>query len=146
MAKSNLFSSMLQAALTAATRGNPERERGVPDDGDDEEGDYDEEFDDVDDVDDDELEHAVGEYEAFHWGNSADSIEQVEIPDPPRTLVLIGELEGVIYRTAKGKRKQESWVHFHDERTPPKLAYDPQTGQLYILGGKYRITPRGIED
>jgi len=139
MSKANLFSGILQAALTAATRGNPERERGFPDDDGDDEEDY-EEFDE-DDVDD-----AVDEYEEFHWGNRADSIEQVIIPDAPKTLVLIGDLEGVIYRTAKGKRKQESWVHFHDERTPPKLAYDPQTHQLYILGGKYRITPRGIED
>lgn len=102
--------------------------------------------DEFDDVDDDELDDAVDEYEAFHWGNQPDSIEEVEIPDPPKTLVKIGALEGVIYRTAKGQRKQESWVHFHDEDHPPTLAYDPKTGQLYILGGKYKITPHGIED
>jgi hypothetical protein len=101
---------------------------------------------DDDEPDDDELDDAVDEYEAFHWGNRPDSIEEVEIPDPPRTLVKIGALEGVIYRTAKGKRKQESWVHFHDEKERPTLAYDPRTGQMYILGGKYKITPHGIED
>jgi len=151
MAKANLLSSLLQAALTSATRGNPERERGEPDDDpyyDPPRFDLDDDDDDqLDvDVDDDDVDDAVDEYEEFHWGNEADSIEQIELPDAPKTLVLIGELEGVIYRTAKGQRKQESWVHFHDERTPPKLAYDPKTHQLYILGGKYRITPRGIED
>ncbi len=121
---------LLANALENVTRGNPSRAR---------------EFEEVD-IDDDELDDAVDEYEAFHWGNEPDSIETVEIPDPPKALVKIGALEGVIYRTAKGQRKQESWVHFHDEREPPILAYDPKTGQLYILGGKYRITPHGIED
>jgi len=110
-------------------------------------GDVDDEEDDLGDtVDDADLEEAVDEYESFHWGNAADSVEPVELPDPPRTLVLIGDLEGVIYRTAKGGRKKESFIHFHDDAKPPKLAYDPKTGQMYILGGKYRITPHGIED
>lgn len=132
----SVLGNLLAAALNAATNGNPARDRGEPRDVDDE-------FD--DDVDDD-VDDAVDEYESFHWGNQPDAIEEVEIPDPPRTLVEIGKLEGVIYRTAKGKRKQESWVHFHDEGEPPTLAYDPKTHQLYILGGKYKITPHGIED
>jgi len=98
------------------------------------------------DDDDDETEDAIEEYTAFHWGNQPDEIQTVTIPDPPKALVAIGKLEGVIYRTAKGKRRQESWVHMHDEADLPTLAYDPKTHQLYILGGKYRITKRGIED
>jgi hypothetical protein len=30
-------------------------------------------------------------------------------------------------------------------RTPPWLAANAQGNQLYILGGRYRVGPRGIE-
>lgn len=146
MARRNpsVLGQMLQAALEAATNGNPARDRGEPDDEFD-----DSDLDDLDGddlIDDDDVDDAVDEYSSFHWGNEPDSIQEVTIPDAPKTLVEIGKLEGVIYRTAKGKRKKESWVHFHDEGEPPTLAYDPKTHQLYILGGRYKITPHGIED
>lgn len=149
----SVLGAMLRSALELATNGNPARERGEPEDrfergafdGDFDEPGDDDDLDGDDDLDDD-VEEAVDEYESFHWGNQPDDIKEVAIPDAPRTLVEIGKLEGVIYRTAKGKRKQESWVHFHDEGEPPTLAYDPKTHQLYILGGKYKITPHGIED
>jgi len=97
-------------------------------------------------VDGDELEDLEEEYANFHWGTRPDRIAQVDVT-PPRTLVGIGELEAVVYRTKKGERRQASWIHElgEDGGSKPILAYDPESDQLYIIGGDYKITPRGIE-
>lgn len=98
--------------------------------------------------DEDETENAISEYTEFHWGNEPDQLLTVELDDPPRALVAIGKLVGVIYETAKGKRQTDQWIHHHDPKDQPILCYDPKSPrqQLYIVGGKYRVTKRGIED
>jgi hypothetical protein len=62
----------------------------------------------------------------------------------PRVLVNLGELRGLIYRSDKGQcGRPRTFIHFME--TPPRLACDPSGKQLYIVGGNYRVTPRGIE-
>ena len=62
----------------------------------------------------------------------------------PPVLVHVGELRGLIYRSDRGTcRSPRTFIHFM--RTPARLACDPQGRQLYVLGGRYRVTPRGIE-
>ena len=58
-------------------------------------------------------------------------------------LAHVGELRGLIYRSDRGQRGQpRTFVHSFEHRL---LACDPRGKQLYILGGNYRVTPRGIE-
>lgn len=60
-------------------------------------------------------------------------------------LAPVGELRGVIYRpygTFNGEAPK-NYVHFFQQ--PPVLATDPAGRRLYIIGGRYRLTPRGIE-
>lgn len=54
----------------------------------------------------------------------------------------IGALRGVIYTRGDGAAKR-TYVHFMED--PPRLACDAQGRQLYVVGGSYRVTPRGIE-
>jgi hypothetical protein len=62
----------------------------------------------------------------------------------PKVLMHVGELRGLIYRSDRGQRGQpRTFVHFF--QNPPLLASHPAGHQLYILGGNYRVTPRGIE-
>lgn len=62
----------------------------------------------------------------------------------PEVLVGLGELRAVIYRSDRGRRgRPRTYVHFLEE--PPLLACDPEGRQLYVVGGKYRVTSRGIE-
>jgi len=62
----------------------------------------------------------------------------------PDVLVQIGRLKGVIYSSDRGRRgRSRTYVHFME--TPPTLACDPGGTQLYVIGGRYRVTPRGIE-
>jgi hypothetical protein len=61
---------------------------------------------------------------------------------PREPLVDLGRLRGVIYsRGAPGATR--TYVHFM--RTLPRLACDRTGRQLYVLGGNYRVTRRGIE-
>jgi hypothetical protein len=59
-------------------------------------------------------------------------------------VVQLGELLGVIYRSdrmAAGPPR----AYIHLMRTPPRLVSNLEGTQLYIVGGRYRVTRRGIE-
>jgi hypothetical protein len=62
----------------------------------------------------------------------------------PPVVVELGELMGLIYRSDKHKPGQPStYIHFME--VPPRLASNPEGTQLYLVGGNYRVTSRGIE-
>jgi hypothetical protein len=62
----------------------------------------------------------------------------------PKVLVHLGYLRGLIYSSDKQTPKQpRTYIHFME--TPARLACNPEGTQLYIIGGRYRVTPRGIE-
>ena len=62
----------------------------------------------------------------------------------PEVLAHVGELRGLIYCSDRGQRGQpRTFVHFFKLR--PQLTCDAHGKQLYILGGNYRVTPRGLE-
>ena len=62
----------------------------------------------------------------------------------PKVLVNLGELRGLIYRSDKEQcGRPRTFIHFMEN--PPLLASDAEGKQLYIVGGNYRITSRGIE-
>jgi hypothetical protein len=62
----------------------------------------------------------------------------------PDQLVNVGELRALIYRSDRGQcGKPRTFIHFME--TPTRLACDASGKQLYIVGGNYRVTPRGIE-
>jgi hypothetical protein len=62
-----------------------------------------------------------------------------------RPLRAVGELRGVIYRTRRVPGEApKNYVHFFQQRRP-LLVTNPTGTRLYIKGGQYRVTPRGIE-
>ncbi|HKE59117.1 MAG TPA: hypothetical protein VKB46_20555 [Pyrinomonadaceae bacterium] len=62
----------------------------------------------------------------------------------PPVLVNLGELRGLIYSSDKGQcGRPRTFIHFME--TPPLLTTDPGGKQLYIVGGNYRVTAKGIE-
>ena len=62
----------------------------------------------------------------------------------PEVLAPVGDLRGLIYRSDRGQRgRPRTFVHFFKLR--PQLTCDVHGKQLYILGGNYRVTPRGLE-
>ena len=62
----------------------------------------------------------------------------------PKVLVDLGALRGLIYSADRdGCGRVKTFIHFME--TPPRLMCDTQGNQLYVIGGRYRITRRGIE-
>ena len=62
----------------------------------------------------------------------------------PGVLVNLGQLRGLIYSSDKEQcGRPRTFIHFME--TPPLLASDASGKQLYIVGGNYRVTSRGIE-
>ncbi len=62
----------------------------------------------------------------------------------PPVVVELGELAGVIYRSDKGQPGRPlTYIHFMQDL--PRLVSNVAGTQLYIVGGSYRVTPRGIE-
>ncbi len=62
----------------------------------------------------------------------------------PPVLMRVGELRGLVYHSDRGQcGSPRTFIHFL--RTPAMLACDPTGRQLYVLGGDYRVTHRGIE-
>jgi hypothetical protein len=62
----------------------------------------------------------------------------------PPVVVELGQLVGLIYRSDKGRPGVPStYIHFMED--PPGLVSNVAGTQLYLVGGSYRVTSRGIE-
>jgi hypothetical protein len=59
-------------------------------------------------------------------------------------LVQLGEAVGLIYRSDRWQRgRTRTYIHFMKD--PPLLASNVAGTQLFLIGGSYRVTSRGIE-
>lgn len=90
------------------------------------------------------LRQACDLFEQFHCFPAGHVIRQSCRRVIPKVLVRVGELRGLIYRSDRGQSGC-SRTFVHQLETPAQLACDPAGRQLYILGGNYRVTRRGIE-
>lgn len=82
-------------------------------------------------------------YEEF-TGMPADEIvsAHLQIPD---ALTMIGAVRAIAYETVREGMK-EKYIHEFRARSRPILAVSPDGSQLFILGGNYQFTDRGITD
>lgn len=78
-------------------------------------------------------------------GHEPDETETINVPDMPRALLVIGQLEGVIYSTVRDD-EAERYIHEFRHKSRPLLCASPDGDQLYIVGGAYEFTERGIVD
>jgi hypothetical protein len=82
-------------------------------------------------------------YEDF-TGEPARHVRQVRTRDHD-TVLAVGPAEAVAYNAVRdGKRA--SFIHEFRKGSRPLLAVSHDGSQLYLLGGAYRFTDRGIED
>ena len=61
----------------------------------------------------------------------------------PPVVVELGRLAGLVYRSSKWTGRPRTYIHFMED--PPRLVSDATGRRLFIVGGSYRVTSRGIE-
>ena len=87
---------------------------------------------------------AANLYERF-TGHDAEIVDDIELPPIPSALAVIGMLDGVLY-TTKRDGKIERYKHEFADDDRPLLAVSPNGRALYLIGGRYVFTERGIVD
>lgn len=78
-------------------------------------------------------------------GHEPDETELIDVPDMPRAVLVIGELEGVIYSTVRDDTA-ERYIHKFRKSSRAMLCASPDGEQLFIVGGRFEFTDRGIVD
>lgn len=84
----------------------------------------------------------------LHWGIPARKATRVRVPHVGGALAQLGTLEAVEYSTNKKGDGQSTYRHEfgEDGGRKPKLAVDPTSRDLHIVGGSYLVERRGIVD
>lgn len=78
-------------------------------------------------------------------GHDGDETEIIDVDDMPRAVLVIGSLEGVIYSTVRDG-VAEKYVHRFRAKSRPMLCASPDGERLFIVGGDFEFTERGIVD
>lgn len=65
--------------------------------------------------------------------------------DVPKVVMVMGTLTAVEYDTTFG-RKTQKFRHKFNPGSKPLLCASGETGQLFIVEGRYHVTDRGIVD
>lgn len=90
------------------------------------------------------LQEAARLYERF-TGHPGKLVARIPKPRYPNAVVVIGECDGVLYTTVRDGQL-ESYVHRFKSKSRPLLCVSQDGTTLYLLGGAYRFTERGIVD
>lgn len=87
-------------------------------------------------------------YRELHWGIKPRRLRKVRVARRPKALAELGRLESVTYATHKRGDGPSSYTHEFGEEggRRPSLAVDTKNKRLHIVGGSYRVEPRGIVD
>jgi len=91
-----------------------------------------------------DLRKAAKLYEDFS-GHSAENIGKINVPSIPRVGVAIGVVDGIMYTTQRDGETQK-YIHQFKSVDKPLFVVSPNGKQLFMLGGTYDFTDRGIVD
>ncbi len=91
-----------------------------------------------------QIEEAAALYADFS-GHEPEIVGTLDKPVIPDVLIGIGEIDGVMYSTVRDG-KLEKYVHQFKKTSRPLFAVSHDGKQLYMLGGAYTFTERGIVD
>ena len=91
-----------------------------------------------------ELERARRAFERF-TGHSADFVEEYMLPDAGGAAWALGPVAAISYIATRDGETFE-YQHRFRERSQPLLAVSLDGQSLFLLGGAYNVTDRGIVD
>ena len=83
-------------------------------------------------------------YERFS-GHDPEEVGRITVPPVPSVGVAIGEVDGILYSTIRDGRL-EKYIHKFNRRDRPLFVVSPDGKQLFLIGGNYSFTERGIVD
>jgi len=83
-------------------------------------------------------------YERFS-GHTADRGAKIKIPPVPPVGVCIGDIDGILYTTVRDGETQK-YIHKFRAKDRPLFVVSPDGKQLFLVGGNYNFTERGIID
>lgn len=78
-------------------------------------------------------------------GHDAVEVGRVKVPSMPTVAVAIGEIDGIMYSTVRDG-VLEKYIHRFHKKDRPLFVVDPEGKCLYLIGGNYDFTERGIVD
>lgn len=90
------------------------------------------------------VKQAARRYESF-TGQRAVKTGTIDVPALPRAVVAIGYVDAIDYETMRHGRIQR-FRHRFAKNARPLFACSPNGRTLYMLGGAYQFTARGIVD
>lgn len=79
-------------------------------------------------------------------GHRARIMGKVRFPKNPGTGIAIGKVLGISYETKRDGVSEKYYHRFTRKTSRPLLVSSPDGKQLFLLGGAYNFTDRGIED
>lgn len=90
------------------------------------------------------LHAGAGLYEMFNRFHPSQVLKVRHARMMPSVVVQLGELSGLVYRSDKWQTgSPRTYIHFMND--PPRLVCNTAGTQLYVVGGSYCVTARGIE-
>lgn len=92
----------------------------------------------------DDISRAADLYERFS-GHDAEEIGKIKVRPMPRVGVAIGEVDGILYTTTRDGQR-EKYIHKFRMRDKPLFVVAPDGKGLFLVGGRYTFTERGIVD
>ena len=78
-------------------------------------------------------------------GHNDPVITKIKVEKRSKTMLLIGDVDGILYTTVRDGIT-EKYIHRFKRQSRPQLLVSPDGKQLYLLGGAYDFTERGIVD
>lgn len=83
-------------------------------------------------------------YERFS-GHQAEEAGRITVPDLPAVGVAIGTVDGILYTTVRDG-VTEKYIHKFASKDKPLFVVSPDGKCLYMVGGAFDFTERGIVD
>lgn len=90
------------------------------------------------------IEQGADLYEKFS-GHDAEEVGRIDKPTVPDVMVAIGECDGLLYSTLRDG-KLEKYIHKFKKSARPMFCVSPDGSALFLIGGLYDFTERGIVD
>lgn len=91
-----------------------------------------------------EIRKAEDLYRRFS-GHEPESIGKIRLTKPPKCAIVVGTLDGLLYTTVRDGQ-EEKYIHKFSKRARPLFVVSPDGKQIFIIGGSYDFTERGIVD